>query len=104
MAHEPAETMRKAPESVSATSEIQRSAETKVRTTAAAMARTERRIRATPMTMKLRTSNASQTAVEVSFFETHIQIRVSGSRGRKLGNRERALSGSFLAGQTAKPA
>ena len=79
---DPAATIRKLARSMDGPTEIQTNAETNVRTTAAAMASKERRTRATPTTTKSRTSRQSQTADDVSFFETQIQIRMSGKSGR----------------------
>src|SRR5205085_5707155 len=80
---DPAATMRKLARSMSVgPTEIQRSAEKKVRTTAPAMAKTERRTSATAMTTKSRMSRQNQVAGAVWFFETQIQIRISGRSGR----------------------
>src|SRR4051812_25604785 len=102
---DPAATTRKLARSISAGPiAIQRSAEKNVRTTAAAIASTERRASATPMTTKSRTSRQNQTADEVSFFETQIQIRMSGSSGTKFRTDIFPLSSPVNGGQTAKPA
>src|SRR4051812_31770561 len=72
---EPAATMRKPRRSMSTgPTEIQRDAEMKVRTTASAIASRDRRTTATPMTMQSSRSRQNQTADDVSFFATQIQI------------------------------
>src|SRR5438270_1799855 len=82
-APEPAATTRKPRRSIfEVPTEIQRRAEKKVRTTAAAIPRSEWRKSATPITTKSRTSRQSQTADDVSSLATQIQIRRSGISGR----------------------
>src|SRR4051794_1308176 len=81
-APEPAATTRKPRKSMlGLPTEIQSRAEKNVRTTAAAMAKSERRTTATPMTTKSKTNRQSQTAEDVSFLATQIQTRSSGISG-----------------------
>ena len=84
--------------------EIQRNAAKKVRSNAAAIAVRDRRARATPIAMKSRRKRQSQTAVEVWFFPTQIQISGSESNGRKFFQAALLESSASNFGQTAKPA
>src|SRR5437588_11846203 len=79
---DPAATIRKLARSMDGPTEIQTNAERNVRTTAAAMESKERRTRPAPTTTKSRNSRQNQTADEVSFFETQIQIKTIGRSGR----------------------
>src|SRR5207302_10627059 len=102
---EPAATIRNPRKSRSdGPMEIQRKTAKKVRSNAATIAMRERRASARPIATKSRTKRQSQTAVEVWFFPTQIQISGSESNGRKFFHAALLESSASNFGQTAKPA